>query len=200
MDLRFPYSSEKFSTNCCWSTMPLRLIIFIPLPWKDVHNQHVVQCHPSSIWPPVLLLNPTHTLLILLRLFAVTVACRGSFHSKFKISCPFSFTLAVPKRHSHLDILCNVSQHAGFVGWGVVSPSHNTEPGGSPLVSCPRLLIHYCHGYCQYLEAVTSLRRLSIRLAMVAGKHLEWLQLSKHRNDVDKQKNSKTFANICTLY
>ena len=56
MDLRCSYSSEKSSSNCYWSPLPFGLIPFI---------QQVVQCHPSSTWPPVLLLNRTHTLLIL---------------------------------------------------------------------------------------------------------------------------------------
>jgi hypothetical protein len=66
IDLRFPYSSEKFSSNCCWS--PLALVRSFPFPWKHVHNQQV-QCHPFSTWP-VFLLNRTQTLLTPLWLFS----------------------------------------------------------------------------------------------------------------------------------
>jgi len=137
MDLRFLYGSENFSSNCCWSPLPLRLILFIPFPWKDVHNQLVVQCRLSSTWSPVFLLNRTHTLLTPLRLFAVTVACRGSFHSKFKISCPFSLSLAVPEYHNHLDVLFTFRSTRVFYGEESLDP-HTTLNQEGHLLSAVR--------------------------------------------------------------
>jgi len=37
-----------------------------------------------------------------------------------------------------------------FLWWGVVSTSPNPQAGGSPLVSCPWLLIQYIHGCPPY--------------------------------------------------
>jgi hypothetical protein len=54
-----------------------------------------------------------------------------------------------------------------FLRWGVVSPTPNPQAGGSPLVGCPLLLIHYIRSCPPYLEATTSFRNLRPRHAVV---------------------------------
>jgi hypothetical protein len=51
--------------------------------------------------------------------------------------------------------------------WGVVSLTPNSQAGGPHLVSCPLLLIHYIRSYPPYLEAVSSVRNLRTRHAVV---------------------------------
>jgi hypothetical protein len=48
-----------------------------------------------------------------------------------------------------------------------VSPTPNNPNGGPPLVFCPRLLIQYIRSYLPYLEAVSSIRNLKTRQAMI---------------------------------
>jgi hypothetical protein len=43
-----------------------------------------------------------------------------------------------------------------FLRW-VVSPMHNPQAGGAPLVGCPRLLIQYTRCYCPYLDSTVSI-------------------------------------------
>jgi hypothetical protein len=50
---------------------------------------------------------------------------------------------------------------------GVVSSPPNPQAGGSPPVGCPRLLIEYIRSYPPYLEAVSSIRNLRTRHAVV---------------------------------
>jgi hypothetical protein len=55
---------------------------------------------------------------------------------------------------------------------GVVSPTPNPQAGGLPLVCCPRLLIQYSHSYPPDLKAVSSIRNLWTRNAVVTrGPH-----------------------------
>jgi hypothetical protein len=46
-------------------------------------------------------------------------------------------------------------------------PTANSQAGGPPLVDCPRLLIHYIRSCPPYLEAVSSIRNLRTRHAVV---------------------------------
>jgi hypothetical protein len=50
---------------------------------------------------------------------------------------------------------------------GVVRPPPNPQAGGPPPVGCPRLLIQYIRSYPPYLEAVSSIRNLWTRHAVV---------------------------------
>ncbi|KAJ4427260.1 hypothetical protein ANN_24878 [Periplaneta americana] len=53
-------------------------------------------------------------------------------------------------------------------------PSPNPQAGGPPLIGCPRLLIQYIRSYPPYLEAVSSIRNLRTRHAVVIGTHNSW--------------------------
>jgi hypothetical protein len=55
----------------------------------------------------------------------------------------------------------------GVLRWWVVSPPPNPQAGGPPPVVCPRLLIQYIRSYPPYLEAVSSIRNLRTRHAVV---------------------------------
>jgi hypothetical protein len=54
-----------------------------------------------------------------------------------------------------------------FLRWGVVSPTPHIHAGELPFVGCPRLLIQYIRNYRPYLEAVSCIRHLRTRHAMV---------------------------------
>jgi hypothetical protein len=80
-----------------------------------------------------------------------------------QISCIAAITDA---KHISYVMLSHVSRlHVRFrskllfLRRGVVSPTINTQAGGTPLVGCPRLLIQYIHSYPPYLEAVSSRKR-----------------------------------------
>jgi hypothetical protein len=47
------------------------------------------------------------------------------------------------------------------------SPTPNPQAGGLTLVSCPRLIFQYIRSYLPYLEAVSSIRNLKMRHAIV---------------------------------
>jgi hypothetical protein len=51
--------------------------------------------------------------------------------------------------------------------WGVVSPLSNPQAGEPSPVGCPRLLIQFIRSYPPYLEAVSSVRHLRTRQAVV---------------------------------
>jgi hypothetical protein len=51
--------------------------------------------------------------------------------------------------------------------WGLLSPMPNPQAGGPPLVGCPRLLIQYIRSYPTYLGAVSFIRILRTRHAVV---------------------------------
>jgi hypothetical protein len=55
----------------------------------------------------------------------------------------------------------------GFTVGGGVSPPPNPQAGGPPPVGGPRLLIQYIRSYPPYLEAVSSIRNLRTRHAVV---------------------------------
>jgi hypothetical protein len=57
-------------------------------------------------------------------------------------------------------------------------PPLNPQAGGPPPVGCPRLLIYYIRSYPQYLEAVSSIRNLRTRHAVVTGDSLNMEQTS----------------------
>ncbi|KAJ4442813.1 hypothetical protein ANN_04406 [Periplaneta americana] len=66
--------------------------------------------------------------------------------------------------------LCNELNVLILVIIKVISPSLNPQAGGPPLIGCPRLLIQYIHSYSPYLEAVSSIRNLRTRHAVVISK------------------------------
>jgi hypothetical protein len=57
----------------------------------------------------------------------------------------------------------------GVLRWWVVSPPPHPQAGGPPPVGCPRLLFQYIRSYPPYLEAVSSIRNLRTRHAVVTG-------------------------------
>jgi hypothetical protein len=59
-----------------------------------------------------------------------------------------------------------------FLRWGVVSSPPNPQAGGPPPVGCPRLLIQYIRSYPPYMEAVSSIRNLRTRHAVVTADQL----------------------------
>jgi hypothetical protein len=63
--------------------------------------------------------------------------------------------------------LLNVRNKLIFLLWGVVSLTPNLQAGGPRLLGCPRLLIRYIRSYPTYLEAISSIRNMSTRLALV---------------------------------
>ncbi|KAJ4443747.1 hypothetical protein ANN_05525 [Periplaneta americana] len=52
-----------------------------------------------------------------------------------------------------------------------LDPSPNPQAGEPLLIGCPRLLIQYIRSYPPYLEAVSSIRNLKTRHAVVIGTH-----------------------------
>jgi hypothetical protein len=53
--------------------------------------------------------------------------------------------------------------------WVILTSSPNPETGGSPLVGCPRILIPYLRSCPASMEAVSSIRSLRTRRAVVTG-------------------------------
>jgi hypothetical protein len=51
--------------------------------------------------------------------------------------------------------------------WGVVRSLANPQAGGPPLAGCPRLPIEYIRRYPPYLEALSCIRNLRTRHAVV---------------------------------
>jgi hypothetical protein len=54
-----------------------------------------------------------------------------------------------------------------FLWWGVVSSTPNPQYEGPPLVGCPRVFIQYIRSYPPCLEAISFIRNLRTRHAMV---------------------------------
>jgi len=54
-----------------------------------------------------------------------------------------------------------------FLRRGVVGPSPSPQAEGSQIVGCPCLLIQHIWGHPPHLEAVTSIRNLRMRRAVV---------------------------------
>jgi hypothetical protein len=54
-----------------------------------------------------------------------------------------------------------------FLRWGVVSPTPNPQTGRPPFVGRPWLLIQYISSYPPYVEAISSIRNLRTRQALV---------------------------------
>jgi hypothetical protein len=65
------------------------------------------------------------------------------------------------------EVLVTFQHAVFFLRWGVVSPPPNPQAGRQPVVGCPRLLIQYIRSYPPYLEAVSSIRNLRTRHAVV---------------------------------
>jgi hypothetical protein len=61
-----------------------------------------------------------------------------------------------------------------FLRWGVVSLTLNPQTGGPLLLGCPLLLIQYILSYSPYLEAVSSIRDLRTRHAVVTRRGRGW--------------------------
>jgi hypothetical protein len=64
-------------------------------------------------------------------------------------------------------LLVNFRNKIIFLQWGVVSPTPNPKAGGPPVVGCTWLLIQYIRNYPPYREAVSSIRNLRTRHAVV---------------------------------
>jgi hypothetical protein len=58
-------------------------------------------------------------------------------------------------------------QFRGFTVGGSLAPPLNTQAGGLPPVGCLRLLLQYIRSYPPYLQAVSSIRNLRTRHAVV---------------------------------
>jgi hypothetical protein len=71
------------------------------------------------------------------------------------------------------DVLCKISKEAVVLRWGVVSPSPRPQAEPS-LVGYPWVLTQYIRSYPPYLEAVSSIRIRTMRLAVVTGTHITW--------------------------
>jgi hypothetical protein len=54
-----------------------------------------------------------------------------------------------------------------FYGGGLLAPPPNPQAGGPPPVGCPRLLLQYIRSYPPHLQAVSSIRKLRTRRAVV---------------------------------
>jgi hypothetical protein len=67
----------------------------------------------------------------------------------------------------------------GVLRWWVVIPPPNPQAGGPPPVGSPRLLIQYIRRYPPYLEAVSSIRNLRTRHAVVTGDPLNMAMNTK---------------------
>jgi hypothetical protein len=72
-----------------------------------------------------------------------------------------------PKNPSRSEASCDLSQQAYFLRWGIISPTTNPQAGGPPIFRYQWLLIQYIRSYPSYLVAVSSIRNLRTRHAMV---------------------------------
>jgi hypothetical protein len=59
-----------------------------------------------------------------------------------------------------------------FLRWGILSPSSNPQAGRPPFVCCPWLVIQYVCSYPPYLEAVSSIRNMRRRHAVMTATHI----------------------------
>jgi hypothetical protein len=67
----------------------------------------------------------------------------------------YACALLLYGRYMYVSVLSSVFNVANF------------QAGGTPLVGCPRVLIQYIGSYPPYLEAVSSIRNLRTRHALV---------------------------------
>jgi hypothetical protein len=136
----------------------------------------------------------TYTSTFLSQLSRAKLPYTDSSHSMSQISCPFSLVCVVyPKNPSKSEALCDISQQAYFLWWGVVSLTPNHQAGGSPLVGCPRLLIKCIRSYPPYPEAVSSICNLRTRRAGWQGTHFS-------RTHADRTQNSSLTASIARIF
>jgi hypothetical protein len=70
-----------------------------------------------------------------------------------------------------------------FLRWGVVSPPHNPQAGGPPLVGCPWLLIQYIRSCPPCLEAFSSIRNLRTRHAVVTRDPLNMAKFNLYKKN-----------------
>jgi len=143
----------------------------ISIPFSiDKPNYLLANYHPCPIWPLVMLLDLSYTLLICLLLFSLNLTCRFSQNTIFQISCLF----VIVKSHFVTFL---------FLWWGVASPLPNPHSGRLPLVSCPWLLIHYSHSQSP-LESIFSIHNPRTHHAMVTGSHVTWIvaNISRYLN------------------
>jgi hypothetical protein len=88
-----------------------------------------------------------------------------------------------------------------FLRWRVVSSTPNPQAGWSPLVGCPELLIQYIRSYPPYLEAVSSIRNLRTRHAVVTRAHLTWEGTNKYgKCKIRWRDNIKTNPNAIPVW
>jgi hypothetical protein len=71
-----------------------------PIISIGIINRLLVQCHPDTIWLPILEWNPTCTSLIFVLLFSVDLTYNCSLLSESQITFPFTVSEVVPKNPS----------------------------------------------------------------------------------------------------
>jgi hypothetical protein len=135
---------------------------------RKMYIRLLVQYHPRPIWPSVPPLNLTY--------FDISPATVISEPALYRL-----LTFHVPNRMSIFHSLGHLFKESVqvrgpfwhfvrnffFLRWGVVRPTPNSQAGGPPLVGCLRLLIQYIRSYPPYLEAISSIRNLRTRHAVV---------------------------------
>jgi hypothetical protein len=125
-------------------------------------------CQIYLIWPPVLPLNLTYILIFLrpTTLSELALYRLLTFHVTNLI--PIFFSLRrLSTAAFQVGGLLWYSVTGFLLHWGAVSFTANHQVGGPYLFGCPRLLIQYIPSYSPYLEAVSSIRNLRTRHALV---------------------------------
>jgi hypothetical protein len=84
-------------------------------------------------------------------------------------------------------------------------PAPNPQGGGPPLVGCPRLLIQYIRSYPPYLEAVSSVRNVRTRHAVVTTDPPEYpssfsQKLGSDRRSLPLHWSRQKYLNLVTSY
>jgi hypothetical protein len=97
-------------------------------------------------------------------------------HSTCQISYPFSLAYIVYRKNLSLRPFVTFRNKIIFLQWGVGSSTPNPQAGGPLLVGSPRLLMQYIYIYPPYLEAVSSIRNLRTRHAVVTRDPLNMVQ------------------------
>jgi hypothetical protein len=128
--------------------------------------------HP--IWPPVLPLNLTYILMAFSQLSWASLPYTHFLHSTYLTNLMSIFlSLGRLSRESKFEALFwHFVTILFFLRWEVVGHTHNPQAGVPPLVGCSRLLIQCIHRHPPHLEAVSSIRNLRKRHAVVTRDQL----------------------------
>jgi hypothetical protein len=93
-----------------------------------------------------------------------------------------------------------------------LAPPPNLKAGGPPTVGCPRLIIQYIRSYPPYLQAVSSVRNLRTRHAVVTGdppnmglwveneKHIVWKQNTLLILELTQRATKSAAGKKCSRY